>query len=212
MNSRRTFLGRMMAAVGAIAIPVKGILGMSPPELDQAFTQSFDAKDWAKAFIARVHRNPEIPTDEGCMLGWFANAIMRGFDEANRMREIRDKSEYGYYLEKCSMIPDPVTGITHCTGNGFVVKIPDGAVVKIPDDAVGISYPKPVVSDGVQRIADSLRGESLVTIPRIFPNRHSFAMTYQDIKNMAMGKDPLSYSFETNGDTFSFTGTKKNFA
>ena len=37
---------------------------------------SFDAKDWAKAFC---QRNPSI--DEELMVTWFANALMRGFDE-----------------------------------------------------------------------------------------------------------------------------------
>lgn len=39
--------------------------------------QSFNAQDWAKAFCAR---NPWA--DEGTMIGWFANAIMRGYDTA----------------------------------------------------------------------------------------------------------------------------------
>lgn len=37
---------------------------------------SFDAQDWAKAFCKL---NPSM--DEGLMLTWFANALMRGFDE-----------------------------------------------------------------------------------------------------------------------------------
>jgi hypothetical protein len=41
--------------------------------------QSFDARDWAKAFC---DRHPEA--DDGEMIGWFANAIMRGYDEAQR--------------------------------------------------------------------------------------------------------------------------------
>jgi len=41
---------------------------------------SFDAQDWAEAFCktAKVHGH-EI--DEGWMIGWFANALMRGHDE-----------------------------------------------------------------------------------------------------------------------------------
>jgi hypothetical protein len=47
---------------------------------------SFDAKDWAKAFcrIANSHgfKNAKGETvDEDWMIGWFANALMRGFDE-----------------------------------------------------------------------------------------------------------------------------------
>lgn len=48
---------------------------------------SFDATDWASAFckIANEdlgYRDPEgKPIDEGWMITWFANALMRGFDE-----------------------------------------------------------------------------------------------------------------------------------
>lgn len=37
---------------------------------------SFDARDWAEAFCARF---PQV--DEELMIGWFANALMRGYDE-----------------------------------------------------------------------------------------------------------------------------------
>lgn len=37
---------------------------------------SFDAMDWAKAFC-KLYPNME----EDVMLGWFANALMRGYDE-----------------------------------------------------------------------------------------------------------------------------------
>lgn len=39
---------------------------------------SFDARDWAAAFVK------QFPTfDEGTALAWFAGALMRGYDEAN---------------------------------------------------------------------------------------------------------------------------------
>ena len=37
---------------------------------------SFDARDWAEAFCKL---NPGV--DEGLMIAWFANALMRGYDE-----------------------------------------------------------------------------------------------------------------------------------
>lgn len=37
---------------------------------------SFDAQDWAKAFC---QNRPWA--DEGDMIGWFANALMRGYDQ-----------------------------------------------------------------------------------------------------------------------------------
>lgn len=48
------------------------------------FLRSFDAKVWALNFIDCVKRNPEIATDLECMTGWFANALMRGFDEGKK--------------------------------------------------------------------------------------------------------------------------------
>lgn len=47
------------------------------------FHESFDARDWAAAFVATLKENPSI-VEEDCMLGWFANALMRGYDEANK--------------------------------------------------------------------------------------------------------------------------------
>ncbi len=43
--------------------------------------KSFDARDWAKAFVAHVKQIPTIATDEETMVTWFANALMRGYDE-----------------------------------------------------------------------------------------------------------------------------------
>lgn len=45
---------------------------------------SFDAKDWAAAFCETISDGREIDVD--FMITWFANALMRGYDEAN-MRE-----------------------------------------------------------------------------------------------------------------------------
>ena len=43
--------------------------------------KSFDACVWAKSFIEHVNENPSIAMDEATMTTWFANAIMRGYDE-----------------------------------------------------------------------------------------------------------------------------------
>ena len=44
---------------------------------------SFDARDWAKAFMVKVMAkvDPTNPLDEHTMVTWFANALMRGYDE-----------------------------------------------------------------------------------------------------------------------------------
>mgnify|MGYP001569090777 CR=1 FL=1 len=47
---------------------------------------SFDAKDWAEAFCKIANEHGVVdrdgkPLDEGWMIAWFANALMRGYDE-----------------------------------------------------------------------------------------------------------------------------------
>jgi hypothetical protein len=46
--------------------------------------QSFDARDWAAEWLEVIKNHTDIPTDEGTMISWFANALMSGYDEANR--------------------------------------------------------------------------------------------------------------------------------
>ena len=43
-----------------------------------------DAQVWAKEWLKIVKKNPSIATDEGTMIGWFANAIMAGYDSCYR--------------------------------------------------------------------------------------------------------------------------------
>jgi len=49
-----------------------------------------DAQVWAQAFVETIRENPTIPEDEGTMIGWFANAIMAGYDEGVRHEQHRD--------------------------------------------------------------------------------------------------------------------------
>lgn len=53
--------------------------------------RSFDARDWARDFVAHIRVDPSIALDEDTMMGWFANAIMRGWDE--RDKTCRGKSK-----------------------------------------------------------------------------------------------------------------------
>jgi hypothetical protein len=54
---------------------------------------SFDARDWARAFCKQY---PAI--DEHVMLGWFANALMRGYDEGvgQALRQVGSTQETHY--------------------------------------------------------------------------------------------------------------------
>lgn len=52
----------------------------------------FDAQIWAQEWLKVIKKNPSISTDEGSMIGWFANAIMVGYDYA--YKEIDDNTGY----------------------------------------------------------------------------------------------------------------------
>jgi hypothetical protein len=50
---------------------------------------SFDARDWAKSFCETAAAHGHSGIDEEWMVTWFANALMRGYDEhAMRMASI----------------------------------------------------------------------------------------------------------------------------
>jgi hypothetical protein len=49
-----------------------------------------DAQVWATRWLEIIAENPSIPTDEGTMIGWFANAIMAGYDQGRKHEQERD--------------------------------------------------------------------------------------------------------------------------
>jgi hypothetical protein len=51
-------------------------------------TDSTDAKIWAQEFMKIWQEEPIDILDEDLMLGWFANAIMAGYDSARRKYEM----------------------------------------------------------------------------------------------------------------------------
>ena len=60
---------------------------------------NLDAKCWAEEFVRLVKVKPSIAMDEGTMVGWFANAIMTGYDRAkiktfdeNKIKEAIEKA------------------------------------------------------------------------------------------------------------------------
>lgn len=59
---------------------------------------SFDAWDWAEEFCEIVSKNPTIPHDKETMMGWFANAIMAGWDEMGRRKAKEDENRWIYVL------------------------------------------------------------------------------------------------------------------
>lgn len=55
---------------------------MSQIENPLNLSGQMDAQVWVDKWLETIAENPDIPNDEGTMLGWFANAIMTGFDKA----------------------------------------------------------------------------------------------------------------------------------
>lgn len=51
-------------------------------------SSSTDAQYWAKEFMKIWQNEPIDIMDEEMMVGWFANAIMAGYDEARRKYEM----------------------------------------------------------------------------------------------------------------------------
>ena len=53
-------------------------------ETEKKLLDEFSAEVWADEWLRVIKLNPNIPTDKGTMIGWFANAIMTGYDYARR--------------------------------------------------------------------------------------------------------------------------------
>ncbi len=50
-------------------------------------SDTFDAQIWVQEWMKTIGKHPDIPTDEGTMVGWFASALMAGYDYAYREME-----------------------------------------------------------------------------------------------------------------------------
>ncbi len=71
----------MFAAVFAAPLAWLGTAKAEKLPTGAEILKSFDARDWARHFVAHVKANPSIATDEETMATWFANSLMRGYDE-----------------------------------------------------------------------------------------------------------------------------------
>ncbi|QNN99116.1 hypothetical protein SEA_FAUST_10 [Streptomyces phage Faust] len=60
---------------------------------DKFDSSSTDAQYWAQEFMKIWQNEPIDIMDEEMMLGWFANAIMAGYDEARRKYEMVNAHE-----------------------------------------------------------------------------------------------------------------------
>jgi hypothetical protein len=58
------------------------------------FTHSTDARVWAAEFMKIWQNEPIDLLDEELMIGWFANAIMAGYDDARKKYEMVNLHEF----------------------------------------------------------------------------------------------------------------------
>lgn len=79
--------------------------------MNDEFAQTTDAMEWAKAFCARVRAGCD-PTDEGWLVGWFANAIGAGerASVARHAEHARD-AESGQYVTNQYAAEHPATTV-----------------------------------------------------------------------------------------------------
>jgi hypothetical protein len=60
-----------------------GMLALAEGVASQRWPHTIDARIWVDEWLRTIAEHPEIPTDRGTMVGWFANAIMAGYDTAS---------------------------------------------------------------------------------------------------------------------------------
>jgi hypothetical protein len=63
--------------------PVREFMPTENKENPIHLVGNMNARVWAEEFVRAVNKNPSITTDVETMIGWFANAIMTGYDNAN---------------------------------------------------------------------------------------------------------------------------------
>lgn len=57
-----------------------GMLALSAGIQRGEWPHTADAQVWARKWLEITKDKPEVASDEGAMIGWFANAIMAGYD------------------------------------------------------------------------------------------------------------------------------------
>lgn len=63
-----------------------GMLALAEGVAKQRWPHTMDAQVWTQEWLKTVADKPDIATDEGTMIAWFANAIMAGYDTAQHQR------------------------------------------------------------------------------------------------------------------------------
>ncbi len=72
-------------------------------------SNTMDATVWAKGFVDTLAEHPDI-TDEDCMQGWFANAIMKGWDAATSRADTHSVLALGWLSSELAKRADAANG------------------------------------------------------------------------------------------------------
>ena len=92
---RHVGIGRLLPTIISVVNVEHPVVSVEHPVVEHSvdavlgndslpWPHTFDGQAWAKEFIRHVKTSPEIATDEGTMIAWFANAIMVGYDRAKQ--------------------------------------------------------------------------------------------------------------------------------
>lgn len=105
---------RLSAAIQALRS--RTMPDLTTPAAEQAHqlaaAQDPDAMKWAEVFCTMVRAKPEIATDVGTMVGWFANAIGTGranadaetVDRLRRVRGVADRVRERLYSDRPNVL------------------------------------------------------------------------------------------------------------
>lgn len=75
-----------------------GMAAVAQGVAQQRFPHTADARAWVVEWMTATKDRPDIASDEDTMLGWFANAIMAGYDNAaSHIKTNQNDIESKYY-------------------------------------------------------------------------------------------------------------------
>jgi hypothetical protein len=111
------------------------------------FSQSVDATIWAAEFVKRAKADATFATDEGTMLAWFANAIMRGYDAAAAATRSSSGERFGEdetrTLNQAAAVLQGVLAVNYAEQQRLAARLFEIAGNPLPRDTLSSTGGKP---------------------------------------------------------------------
>ncbi len=82
-----------------------------------------NATRWVNEWFKTIKKHPDIPHDEDTMLGWFANAIMAGYDEVDKKHEKRLQNLRDACKVQCANGNWNYSEYMHGMANGLILAV-----------------------------------------------------------------------------------------